>query len=57
LAWPYCREKDRLDAMCRIGDPNLGLTYPRGYGSKAYAAGPGGQGYGNFGDDGGWMVQ
>ena len=56
LMWPYnSKNKDMLDALCRIGDPNLGLTFPRGYGGKGYSEGGRG-GYDSGGSDGGWMT-
>jgi len=58
LLWPYAgRQKDILDAMCRIGDPNLGLVFPRAYGGTSYGPGAG-RGFGGIGggSDGGWMT-
>lgn len=58
LLWPYAgKQKDMLDAMSRIGDPNLGLVFPRGYGGAGYGS-SNGRGFGDIGgSDGGWMVQ
>lgn len=55
LVFPFAgKQKDMLDAIALIANPELGITYPRPYGGGSYAGG------GRFGDnDGGgenWMT-
>jgi hypothetical protein len=35
LPFPYTRMKDLLDALARVRDPMVVLTYPRAYGSRS----------------------
>lgn len=55
LLFPYTKVKDTLDAVALICNPDLGVTYPKRYGSSNRESG-GSSGYGEGSSGGGWMT-
>jgi hypothetical protein len=56
LVFPYSGKlKDMLDALALIANPDLGITFPRSYGSGSYGEGGRG-GYDGDGGGGNWMT-